>query len=95
MQAMQAGIPDQRVQEGATSDQRIKEEPHDQRGQVEVEEVGPARSRAPETSATRPEELPELEEEYWTRLAAMKTQFESFASSYIKTLDACVHHRQL
>ena len=36
---------------------------------------------------------PEQEEEYWTRLAAMKTQFESFATSYIKTLDACVCHR--
>ena len=33
---------------------------------------------------------PEQEEEYWTRLAAMKQQFESFATSYIKTLDACV-----
>ena len=38
---------------------------------------------------------PEQEEEYWTRLAAMKTQFESFATSYIKTLDACVPHHPL
>ena len=38
---------------------------------------------------------PEQEEEYWTRLAAMKAQFESFATSYIKTLDACVCHHPL
>ena len=38
-----------------------------------------------------PEELtPEQVNEYWTRLGGMKQQFESFAKSYIKTLDQCV-----
>eukprot|EP01044_Picomonas_judraskeda_P023746 COSAG03_NODE_6322_length_1079_cov_0.562245_1_plen_58_part_10 len=38
-----------------------------------------------------PEELtPEQVNEYWTRLGGMKPQFESFATSYIKTLDQCV-----
>ena len=35
-----------------------------------------------------PEELsPAQVDEYWTRLARMKKQFEAFAQSYIKTLD--------
>eukprot|EP01043_Picozoa_sp_COSAG02_P081873 COSAG02_NODE_20226_length_842_cov_1.090175_2_plen_90_part_00 len=37
-----------------------------------------------------PEDLtPEQVDEYWTRLNAMKEKFESFAKSYIKTLDSC------
>jgi hypothetical protein len=35
-----------------------------------------------------PEDLTAAQiDEYWTRLAQMKKQFESFAKSYIKTLD--------
>ena len=50
----------------------------------------------PESTPSRSAPIsPEQEEEYWTRLAAMKAQFESFATSYIKTLDACVWHHPL
>jgi hypothetical protein len=43
---------------------------------------------ARERRATMPEELtPEQIDEYWTRLGQMKKQFESFAKSYIKTLE--------
>jgi hypothetical protein len=39
-------------------------------------------------SATMPEELtPEQVDLYWSRLAKMKEQFESFARSYMKTLE--------
>jgi hypothetical protein len=40
-----------------------------------------------------PDLTPEQVDEYWTRLTAMKKQFESFAKSYIKTLDSCGHPR--
>ena len=52
-------------------------------------------SQLPEPELTPSQFSPEQEEEYWTRLAAMKAQFESFATSYIKTLDACVCHHPL
>ena len=35
---------------------------------------------------------PEEEEQYWTRLAAMKTKFEPFATACINRLAACVSH---